>query len=102
MAGARFVPNPAGMAAIAVMVGTFMRYVAEKIVEQARAIAPYGDSEPHYRDMIHVSQGPITSEDGVPGWRVNAWKYTSGFLEFGTSDTPVFATLRRASESVSL
>lgn len=98
--GAKFVPNPAGLAAAATMAGMFMASIAENIAEAAQSIAPVGDSAPHYKDMIRA-EGPVTVE-GKLGWRVNAWKYTSGFLEFGTSDTPAFAVLRRASESTGL
>ena len=34
--------------------------------------------------------------------RVNARKFTSGFIEFGTSDTPPFAILRTSVDATGL
>lgn len=80
---------------------------AEEAAERAKAIAPFdpSDSGEHYRDMIEADAGIVNGQ--VTG-RVNANKWTSGFIEFGTqgSDrhhaTPAFAVLRRAVESLGL
>lgn len=80
-----------------------MRTFAEKAAEGARAVAPVGDSEPHYVDQIEAVAGG-DAKYGALG-RVNANKWTSGFIEFGTgpvAPTPAFAPLRRGAESAGL
>lgn len=66
-----------------------VRRTAEQIAEEARAIAPVATGA--YRDSIHVEQ-----EETAAG--VVADVPYAVFVEFGTSDTPAFAPLRRAAE----
>lgn len=72
--------------------------IAEKVAETVRQNAPVGDSPSgkHYIDMIDVSLGV---EHGEVTARVNAHKWTSGFLEFGTSRMSPRAPLRRGLEA---
>lgn len=72
--------------------------IAEKVAETVRQNAPVGDSPAgkHYVDMIDVSLGV---EKGEVTARVNANKWTSGFLEFGTSRMSPRAPLRRGLEA---
>jgi hypothetical protein len=73
---------------------------AEEVAGIAKAIAPRGEGKGgHYADMIDAQAGVIS---GLAGARVNARKFTSGFIEFGTSDTPTFATLRTACDAAGL
>lgn len=90
----RFIPNPAGIALIArtPAMGAAMLARASAVRDGAKSVAPIGEGEGgHYADMITADANII---DGIGGARVNARKFTSGFIEFGTSDTPVFAPLR--------
>lgn len=99
----RFVPNPPGIALLAhtPRMGAAMLAWAEYVADIARSIAPRGEGEGgHYADQIEAD-GPVTNALGT-GARVNANKFTSHFLEFGTSDTPRFATLRTAVDASGL
>jgi hypothetical protein len=98
----RFIPNPLGIALIArtPFMANAMVERADAVAEAAKAIAPEGPGHGgHYRDMIDTAA--IVSE-GVAGGRVNAWKFTAGFIEFGTSDTPTFAVLRTSCDAAGL
>lgn len=98
--GFRYVPNPLFPALVAssVEMVALMGEKADKGAEIAESIAPIGEGVGgHYKDQIHGTSG---INNGVAMGRINAWKFTSGFLEFGTSDTPKFAVLRRAVESL--
>lgn len=67
---------------------------AGDIRDVAESIAPVGAGEGgHYKDQITADAAVIA---GLAAARVNARKFTSGFIEFGTSDTPAFAPLRNA------
>jgi hypothetical protein len=80
-----------------------MRVIAESAAAGARAAAPVGDGEPHYVDMIEAVAGG-DAKYGALG-RVNANKWTSHFIEFGTgppAPTPPFAPLRTGAEAVGL
>jgi hypothetical protein len=95
----RFIPNPLGIALIArtPFMANAMLERADAVAETAKEIAPEGPGrDGHYRDMIDTA--PIVAL-GVAGGRVNAWKFTAVFLEFGTSDTPTFATLRTSCDA---
>lgn len=95
----RFRYNPAATAELArtlEMVET-LRARAEDAAEESRAIAPVDTGE--YRDSITAEAG---IEGGFARGRVNAGKFTAGWLEFGTSDTPTFAPLRRGAEAAGL
>lgn len=101
-AGIRIIPNPAGIALLArtPFMSAEMLDRADEVAENAKSVAPYGEGEGgHYRDMIRTA--PIVAK-GVAGARVNAWKFTSGFIEFGTSDTPIFQPLRKGAEMAGL
>jgi len=87
----KYVPNIVGIEAatkspelIAVL-----NFVGDQIYEAALADAPVDTGA--YRDSLFMDGGlePTVGSD---------IRY-AGYLEFGTSDTPVFATLRRASEA---
>jgi len=99
LAGVKFIPNPAGIFALAnsAIVVQAVEALASAIAEAAKANAPY-DSEsdgPHYRDLIIVEDGEI------PGTKVVvASKFTSYWLEVGTEDTPAFAPLRKGADQV--
>jgi hypothetical protein len=98
----KFVPNPLGIALIGrtPLMARAMVGRADEVAGIVRTIAPVGPGKGgHYRDMI--STGPIVSQ-GLAGGRVNANKFTSGFIEFGTSDTPTFAPLRTACDAAGL
>jgi hypothetical protein len=70
-----------------------VRKLVEMAVEEAKSIAPVDTGT--YRDSI---RGTF---DGVHGQVGSDLRYAV-YLEFGTSDTPIFATLRRAVEAVTL
>lgn len=73
--------------------------LASAAAANSRSVAPVGDDSPHYRDQIeHV----VGINRGRYIGRVNANKDTSGFIEFGTRDTPTFAPLRRGLEMIGL
>lgn len=67
--------------------------VAEEIADTARSIGPVLTGG-------YVEDITVTSdvEDGVARAVVSANKFTAGFIEFGTIDTPTFATLRTSVE----
>lgn len=99
----RFVPNPPGIGLLArtPRMAAGMRAWAEYVADIVVEVAPYGEGQGgHYRDMIGVD-GPVSSAAGL-GARVNAYKFTAGFLEFGTSDTPAYAPLRTAADAAGL
>lgn len=86
-------PNPAGIAAITRddQMRRFMADKAQELENEAKAIAPVATGA--FQDSL---RGGV--ELGDDGWKAVLstdspyWPY----LEFGTSDTPIFATLRRA------
>lgn len=95
----RFKYNPAATALLARTVAMLemVSARADSAAEESRAIAPVDTGE--YRDSITSTAG---IQKGFAMGRVNAGKFTAGFLEFGTSDTPAFATLRRGAEGSGL
>lgn len=90
-----FVPNPLGIASITKQpaMGQAMAEVAEDKVPVAKALAPVRTGA--YADSIHVEQ---TIEGGDMAAMLVADVDYAVFVEFGTSDTPTFAPLRRALE----
>jgi hypothetical protein len=68
---------------------------AEEGAQHARANAPVASAE--YRDSIEADV-----EETPEGWAglVIAGAPHSVYVEFGTEDTPTFATLRRAGEII--
>lgn len=99
----RYKPNP-NLARMLVrtpqMIET-LKVRAEEVADAVREIAPVGKSKPgeHYVDQIEAVAG---LENGQATGRVNANKFTAGFLEFGTIHNRPFAILRRALESLGL
>jgi hypothetical protein len=89
----RFVPNPAGIKALAAappMVAT-MGAKAQEIEERAKSLAPVETGR--YRDSIRAE---ADIEGGTAVGRVSSDVPYAVYIEYGTSDTPVFAPLRRA------
>ena len=68
---------------------------AREAAQYARESAPVATGA--YRDSIEADV--VEEDDGWKG-RVVAGASYSVYLEFGTSDTPTFATLRRAGEAI--
>lgn len=95
----RFIPNLRGIALIGKTPAMTAAMVARagEGADAAKAIAPRGAGEGgHYADQISADPA------GPGAARINAWKFTSGFIEFGTSDTPVFAPLRTGCDAAGL
>lgn len=77
-----------------------MELAANGIADVAKGLAPVDEGE--YRDSI---EGHAEIENGFGTGIVSAAgdpPEQAIYLEFGTSDTPTFATLRRAAESFGL
>lgn len=96
----RYVPNIRGIALLgrtpAMLAAMLAR--ADGVAEHVRANAPVGEGNGgHYKDQIETGPSPITSL--TAGARVSAKKFTSGWIEFGTEDTPAFAPLRNAADA---
>lgn len=74
---------------------------AGDVVNHAQQIAPRGDSseDESYRGMIEAEVGP--DGDRMVG-RVNANKFTSHWIEWGTIHTKAHAVLRRATNAAGL
>lgn len=70
-----------------------MAAAAAPAAQNARDIAPVDEGD--YRDGIRVT----IDGDEV---RIDAMDWKSGFIEYGTEDTPVFAPLRRGAEAAGL
>lgn len=89
----RFVFNPAVIPLLQVnpLLGALLEQRAESVAEEARRIAPYETGA--YRDEIEADSG---IENGRFIGRVNANDPASGYIEWGTVDTPTFAVLRRS------
>lgn len=66
---------------------------AETIADRARNLAPVDTGT--YRNSIQADSG---MENGKSVGQVSSDVPYAAFIEFGTSDTPTFAVLRRASE----
>ena len=97
-----FVPNPVGIALLArtPQMAAAMLDRGNEVALAAASIAPVGPGGGgHYRDQIRAEAGVF---EGKAGARVNAYKFTAGFLEFGTSDTPIFAPLRTGCDAAGL
>lgn len=97
----RFVPNPRAAALLAAtpeMVAA-MKSRAEAAAEESRAIAPVVTGE--YREGI-VAEAGLDGTPPVAKGRINAHKFTSGWIEFGTSRMAAQAVLRRGAEASGL
>ena len=91
----RFVPNPRlGYELLrSTMLIDDVARIAENIADQAKSIAP--EDQGDYIASIEAVSG--FDSRGVLA-RVNANDWKAGLIEFGTSDTPTFAPIRRAAE----
>lgn len=94
---ARYIPN-LGFEAVArsstALLGPDIQAAAEKIAEAARNVAPVATGA--YRDSIGAAVG--LDGEGVVGSAYADVDY-AGYVEFGTSDTPAFAPLRRGADA---
>lgn len=72
-----------------------LRETAKQGAEDARALAPVDEGT--YRDSI---DGDVIVEDGVPVARWGSDDPKWAYIEYGTEDTPAFATLRRSFDRV--
>ena len=78
-------------------VSIWVSHKAKEIETRAKAIAPFRTGT--YRDSIRAME----AEGGRPGeWVVVSTDPKSVYLEYGTNDTPTFATLRRAAQGEGL
>ena len=92
---ARFVPNPLLTKELEASEGVqhALEEKAQKGAEFARSIAPVVTGT--FRDSIHADGNEIVADP------VNSSGEGYGaFVEFGTSDTPAHATLRRAADAL--
>ena len=98
---ARFKQNPRAISELLRVreLESLLGRLASEAAQNTRSIAPADDTPPHYRDQIEAQSG--LHGDRVIG-RVNANKDNSGYIEFGTEDTPAFAPLRRGLEATGL
>lgn len=101
----RFVPSEAGIAelfAAPEMVVAMVQF-AEPAAAEARQLVPPDEDDPekfgHYADQVEVDGGV---ENGVAVARINANKFTSHWLEFGTVKMVAHAPLRRGAEAAGL
>jgi len=89
--GVTYVPNVAVIDAVAAAAGALgVGLAADEMVEEAKSIAPVDTGA--FQASIHAEVDGLTAAVG------SDIEYAV-YLEFGTSDTPTFATLRRASEA---
>jgi hypothetical protein len=97
-----FVPDAKGIEAILKMpeLASSLGQEAKKIADKAREIAPSGVDGgtygAHYADMIHVWLGLVS---GKAVARVNAFKYTSHWIEWGSVHNPALHVLRNAAQA---
>lgn len=91
----RFVPNPRfeSEAKRSAEMKAAMKRGAQAAADEARRMAPVDTGE--YRASIRV----VETADGA---RVVADDDKATYIEFGTSDTPAFAPLRRGTEAAGL
>lgn len=103
--GVRFRPNYRAVAIIAAspQMVSEMGERAELVADNARAAwhasGPHPYETGEYVDGIDAVAGV---EGGIAVGRVNAHKFTSAYIEYGTSDTPAFAPLRRGADAAGL
>ena len=103
----RFKLDPKGLAEFSrsVQFQRWLEDIAREVEAAAKALAPVGEAPPdaenyeHYHDMIHAT---VAYRDGKFFVRLSAHKYTSHWIEFGTSKMPARAVLRRAVEQLGL
>jgi hypothetical protein len=94
---ARFVPNPAAEEQIAssAEMGAAIEHYSEQLADGARDAAPVLTGA--YRNSIQVE---METEGGMVIGVVSANVDYAGWIEFGTSDTPAFAPMRRGIDRV--
>lgn len=94
-----FIPNPAGIFQLAreITMAQAMGEIAEEGANRARDIGPSDEGD--YVESI--DSGWDIDADGAFG-RIFATDYKANWIEFGTEDTPIFAPLRKAVESLGL
>lgn len=100
----RYVPNPfyAEEVARSVALDAVLKETADSVKSHVEQLAPYDpdDSQPHYVERL---ESTTAVDDGARRvGRVNAWKYTSGWIEFGTEHMAAQAPLRRGAEAAGL
>lgn len=78
-------------------VGKAMLVRAELAAQAAQSIAPRDTGD--YAESIGAVEAPI---DGARGALVRATDFKAAWIEFGTSEWPLHATLRRGAEMVGL
>ena len=78
------------------------RAVTAEALEYAKSIAPYDENRPksrqdrpHFRDTLQYRR--LDDVDGLPAWRIYSTDDPAkvGSLEYGTPDTPEFATFAK-------
>lgn len=95
-----FIPSPTGLKLTAMtetMAQALLSLAGEPIADAAKSLAPVDEGD--YKDNIEATAGV---EGASALARVNAFVMYASFIEFGTVDTPTFAVLRRACESLGL
>lgn len=99
----RFIADPTCIPRLGVSkeMGIAMGVRADNAAEAVRQIAPYDEAGKgeHYRDQI---DSDVRIVDGRFVGRVNAHKFTSAWLEFGTRFMRAMAPLRRGVEMTGL
>lgn len=92
----RFVPNPLfpGQLLRSTILLDDLEEQAQEIADAAKELAPVLSGA--YRDGL---VGVAGQDGGEVQGRVVGRDFKSGWIEFGTSDTPAFAPIRRAAES---
>lgn len=92
--GITYIPNIPVIEAVGEAAGTVaVSVVVDQVAHAAQALAPVLTGA--YRNSIQ------TDKNGINGAVYSDIRYAV-YLEFGTSDTPTFATLRRASETANI
>ena len=93
-----FIPNDAGIEEIGQSEEVLMALdeIGQAVAEMARSIGPVLTGG--YVEDITVDTG--VDDDGISKSIISANKFTAGFIEFGTVDTPTFRPLGTALEIV--
>lgn len=95
----KFVPDRGGIAEIGRCADLLkdLEEVANGVVDSAKNLAPELSGD--YKEGIDMESG-VEGKTAIA--RVNANDFKSHWVEFGTSDTPTFAPLRKAAEEQGL
>jgi hypothetical protein len=94
----RFVPNPALPALVGTLISPYVKSTTEKVADFARAIAPVETGA--FASSIETDYG-VGKLGEVTGRVVSNIRYAA-YIEFGTSDTPTFATFYLAAAATRL